>query len=126
MMYNYYITNRSRETDASNNTSNTTTVWNGISCPPPIPTWQDDIAETITSDTTGDVVPGQIITVTIPWRFESSYLYNNSTLKLLVNYNTGLIFSGIVTDIPLNSSGYTIQQSLTQSERDINKAFISL
>ena len=125
MMYNYYITNRSRETDVSNNRANTTVSANEF-CPPPIPTWQDDIAETITSDTTGDVVPGQIITVTIPWRFEANYFYYNSTLKLLVNYNTGLIFSGIVTDIPLNSSGYTIQQSLTQSERDINKAFIAL
>lgn len=123
-MYNHYITNRSRETDASNNKANTT-ISSNVFCPPPIPGRQDDIAETITSDVTGDVVPGQIVTFTIPWRFESNYFYSNSTFKLLVNYNTGLIFSGIVTGLPLNS-GYTIEQSLTQSERDINKAFIAL
>ena len=124
-MYNYYITNRSREIDASNNRA-TATVSANTFCPAPIPGRQDDIAETISNDVTGDVVPGQIITVTIPWRFEANYLYNNSTFKLLVNYSTGLIFSGIVTGMPLNSSGYTIQQSLTESERGINKALISL
>ena len=124
MMFNYYITNRSRETDASNNTSDTA-VSSNIFCPPPIPAWQDDIAETITSDISGDVVPGQIVTFTIPWRFESNYLSTNSSFRLLVNYNTGLIFSGIVTEIPV-SSGSLLQESFTPSERDVNKALISL
>ncbi|USN57093.1 MAG: hypothetical protein H6766_01105 [Candidatus Peribacteria bacterium] len=52
---------------------------------------------TITSDATGDVVPGQLVTFDIPWTFFSSDSYYDQNGQLSVSFDPSLSFVGLVT-----------------------------
>lgn len=92
---NYYMLNRARETDISNNVSDTYILSNWI-CTPSVPGYNDSVISGIyDSSLSWLVLPWQIVTFWVPfYNYSSNYWYD--PLGLWIQYDSWLTFLWLV------------------------------
>lgn len=119
---NNYISTRAREADPVNNISQITMLSDGTCIGG---AWRrDDIIGQITSDATGDLTPGQIVTFTVPWEYFSSDPNNYANpIQLSFTFNPWLNFIGILTGT-INNDGDTITELVSSKSVEVTKKLI--
>jgi hypothetical protein len=118
-----YISTRARDTNDMNNISNSASIASDGTCG-----WSDyyndSIIGKITHDATWDLLPGQLITFTVPWTYYDSNLNSQSNYtKLSLTFSPRLSFVWLLTG-SINSNGDSITENISKKTTEIAKKTI--